>query len=709
MNTKIKIGLPIIFWWLLLSSICTQNIFTFNTSSICDDSIYFPKQTLVDIDNDGDLDCFIGSWQYGISFFENKGSKFQPQFALQMAKYNNISLGAAAPHFADINNDGLLDLFIGYGQGGCTGGTIVYYQNIGTKQKPAWKYIQDNFAGVDACDNSVPFLYDWDKDGDLDLIVGGGYGELFYCKNIGNKVDPQWGKVDSNFFREESGKINVGFKAAPVVKDINKDGKPDLIIGNSGGELRYYQNISVNNVQNPFFKLVTRNFAGIEFYPYLVPSIADLNGDNISDILIFNETGKNKYYKGLDSTSSPSYEQKSPLTFNIDFLAPVISCLAPEVCDGEHALLTSDITSGNIQWQLNGSDIIGAINPTINAANIGSYTVKVNQGGCEKISNAIMIKINTIPPKPNITSNGATTFCTGGNVILNSNSTTGIQWFKNDTTISNATELKLTVTSSGNYSIKSTINNCTSYPSNIIGIKVNEKPITPTIKISGDTIFCDGGNAILNSSSTTGIQWFKNNVAIINATDSKLTVGTSGNYNAKSTIEGCTSNASNLINITVNPIPEKSIISKSNNELLSSPAMGYQWFKDSVLIPEATKQNYRPLSSGQYSVIITINGCQSIMSDKVNIIITAENNAPGSNILAAIYPNPVTNKIIIESDKIYFYSIQLYDMNGKLVKQKVKSMNSVEINVDDLIKGCYVVMVNDINSNKSFRKLIVKL
>ncbi len=53
MNTKIKIGLPIIFWWLLLSSICTQNIFTFNTSSICDDSIYFPKQTLVDIDNDG--------------------------------------------------------------------------------------------------------------------------------------------------------------------------------------------------------------------------------------------------------------------------------------------------------------------------------------------------------------------------------------------------------------------------------------------------------------------------------------------------------------------------------------------------------------------------------------------------------------------------------------------------------------------------------
>lgn len=68
----------------------------------------------VDIDQDGDLDFFVGSY-YGISFYENTGSINSPSFSLPATSpfnlCNDVEEGFLFFDFADIDNDGDLDFF----------------------------------------------------------------------------------------------------------------------------------------------------------------------------------------------------------------------------------------------------------------------------------------------------------------------------------------------------------------------------------------------------------------------------------------------------------------------------------------------------------------------------------------------------------------------------------------------------------------------
>ncbi|MCP4438659.1 MAG: hypothetical protein GY810_06910, partial [Aureispira sp.] len=69
---------------------------------------------------------------------------------------------------------------------------------------------------------------------------------------------------------------------------------------------------------------------------------------------------------------------------------------------------------------------------------------------------------------PTISSGGATTFCTGGSVILTSSSATGNQWFLNGTPIGGATNQNYTGTIGGDYTVVVTANGCASSASSAL-------------------------------------------------------------------------------------------------------------------------------------------------------------------------------------------------------------------------------------------------
>jgi hypothetical protein len=77
--------------------------------------LYFANPTFVDIEGDGDFDAFIGNEQGDTFFFRNTGTAYAPAFDAPLA--NPFGLGnvgeAAAPVFADIDGDGHLEAFIG--------------------------------------------------------------------------------------------------------------------------------------------------------------------------------------------------------------------------------------------------------------------------------------------------------------------------------------------------------------------------------------------------------------------------------------------------------------------------------------------------------------------------------------------------------------------------------------------------------------------
>ncbi|MBC8205194.1 MAG: VCBS repeat-containing protein, partial [FCB group bacterium] len=124
-----------------------MELVTHNFASIEEDGIAHPR--FCDIDDDGDFDLFVGvGTNFGlgspysngkISFYENIGTPEVYDFDLISTFYDSIYVqDEASPCFADIDNDGDYDLFVGKGDDtayfavGSMGGDLVFYQNNGT-------------------------------------------------------------------------------------------------------------------------------------------------------------------------------------------------------------------------------------------------------------------------------------------------------------------------------------------------------------------------------------------------------------------------------------------------------------------------------------------------------------------------------------------------------------------------------------------------
>jgi len=144
-----------------------------------------------------------------------------------------------------------------------------------------------------------------------------------------------------------------------------------------------------------------------------------------------------------------------------------------------------------------------------------------------------------------ISANGATTFCKGGSVLLNSNVSAGItsfQWLKNGNNISGATSSTYNATAKGTYSLK-VINSCGSNAtSNTIKVIVNPLP-TATVTPSGTVDICSGQSVTLQASTDVSqtYQWIRNGTNIAGATASSYNTKKAGSYKVliTKTTTGC--------------------------------------------------------------------------------------------------------------------------------------------------------------------------
>lgn len=140
--------------------------------------------------------------------------------------------------------------------------------------------------------------------------------------------------------------------------------------------------------------------------------------------------------------------------------APIVTTVTTSgsttICSGDSVTLTASSSTGySYQWQLNGNDLAGATSASYTAFADGSYTVVITQNGCSAISAATTVTVNTLPTAT-ITTSGATTFCTGGSVILSSSTGNSYQWQIGGMDIAGATSSTYTTNNSGNYSVRIT-------------------------------------------------------------------------------------------------------------------------------------------------------------------------------------------------------------------------------------------------------------
>lgn len=282
---------------------------------------YFANPTLVDMDNDGDLDLITDHFDYysaGFYYFENTGSATAPAFGNPVQNPFNLSaLPAYTYQFStlgDLDGDGDYDLV-----GMRYMGTMYYYENVGTAQQASFAAPLLNpftFPGSPAIGDSMylfPELADMDGDGDLDLFVGNVYdSKVRYFENTGTANSPAFPAGVSMPFNMPS---NVWLYITNLsTGDIDRDGDLDVMVSarydayGMGGavsyENRFYYIENIGTASAPDFDPITEvNPFGLESvgYSLFFSEMADLDGDGDLDFLSgASDTIPNSYYYAVN-------------------------------------------------------------------------------------------------------------------------------------------------------------------------------------------------------------------------------------------------------------------------------------------------------------------------------------------------------------------------------------------------------------------------
>ncbi len=330
--------------------------FTRGSSFDLTDVGYFPEPTFADIDGDGDLDAFVGmGFSYSgesdgnTLFYRNMGTASNPAFASSITNpFGLTDIGNfASPAFVDIDNDGDLDAFVGNDVG-----NTLFYRNTGTISNPIFAAPSTNpFGLADAGSYATPNFVDIDNDNDLDVFVN----NLFF-KNTGTANNPIFaapqanpfglagspdfvdvdrdgdldafvGAGSSNFFRNTGTASNPNFVLSSVspyglpggeqrtiydqtFADIDGDGDLDAFVvqtntyGGLGSTTSFYINNAAPNVDN---FILPENY--VKNTPLNLKDIviSDADSPNVTAMLTLSNTAAGKLSTATSGAVTSSY------------------------------------------------------------------------------------------------------------------------------------------------------------------------------------------------------------------------------------------------------------------------------------------------------------------------------------------------------------------------------------------------------------------
>ena len=290
-----------------------------------------------------------GEWTNGplrglVFILRNLGEgKFAEPFQVVAAGLPLQTFGCPSPNFVNFDGDDDLDLICGEFLDGFT-----YFENIGTSSEPryaAGKRVTDPRGHAVKMDLEmiVPVAFDWDKDGDIDLIVGDEDGRVAFVENTGVFSDGAPVFEQPVYFKQEADTLKCGALATPVGVDWDGDGDIDIVSGNTAGYIEVFENLSGPKVAEPKwaaprrlevdgkpFRVMAGPNGSIQGpaeakWGYTTFSVADWDGDGLPDIVLNSILGDVVWLRNIGTRAAPKLAAPQPVEVEWDGPQPALA------------------------------------------------------------------------------------------------------------------------------------------------------------------------------------------------------------------------------------------------------------------------------------------------------------------------------------------------------------------------------------------------
>lgn len=323
-----------------------------------------PASYYMDLDNDGKKDLLVAPFATvgedfeNMIFYKNTTDNCSNVFDLIMNRFiagESVDAGTASNVcFFDVNKDGLKDIVIGNDLYFNANPTLAvsrlsYYRNTGTASQPAFQLVTDDWLGLSGITQYAlyPAFGDLDGDGDDDLLLGNSDGTLIQYLNTAGAGNPPAYSFAAPAYQG----IDIGNNSMPQIVDVNRDGKPDLLIGERSGVLNYYAN--TGTLTAPVFTLVTANFGGVNVTPavggiagYSSPVLFDNGNGNGYELLVGSERGQIFHYTNIDGNLGGTFTLADTLYQDILEKKRVTIAVTDIDGDSKFDLLTGCLAGG---------------------------------------------------------------------------------------------------------------------------------------------------------------------------------------------------------------------------------------------------------------------------------------------------------------------------------------------------------------------------
>lgn len=353
-----------------------------------------------------------------------------------------------------------------------------------------------------------------------------------------------------------------------------------------------------------------------------------------------------------------------------------------------------------------------AINATIPAGATGGANYKVRVTSSNPVvtgQESALLTITVPAAAPGLSYDGRTLIATGSGPFI---------WARNGNTISGVTGNSYQPNQAGAYTAAIANNGCS--PSISSAVNVNGG----FLQFTAPLIVCPGN--VYATNPTVFGTFDANNVFTVELSDQQgsfsnpqvigsesgttagslsatfphgITIGSGYRIRLKATHPVAVSDTSAVI--TANTTPATPSIQQNGFVLTSSAPSGNQWFRNGQLLVNETGTSLTVTQNGRYQVMVTIAGCSSDSSFAVNI----NNVSVYDPVLEAVqmYPNPVNDHWFVDADA--HITIEVRDMQGRLLKQWQTNPGKQQYDLSDLASGAYIVALK-IGEAVRFEKLI---